>query len=658
MIRYAGIAIALLAALNAVAHASRAHMPMGFYVHRAELIVIADTHRGGQRGYDTLLSIREVVQGDPQWAGKTVTLQARISSSADARVPTPAEGIAVLLGPGWQQSERWPVVEAYQKPQEIETLRLLVKIYQKPDERQRLMALRKVFAEGNPVCREQLFADFREMKDPDNFDLITDFYPSLDSANQRKLVDLLGQIGDLRAVPTLIRAMSSADATLSATAASRLAWTFPGAPGVTEAFQQSLDREHLARTAAEYLVIRGGSAELKPIAYPERTPWQQAERLWKSGDKKAAKALYLKIIEDKGEGDYTRRNAAGRIVRRAGPEEKKRIRMALLPLLARDAETNNFIHARQAAEILRALGHRECLAPLVGLLQWPSYSHQRSVREATMAIRELGMPARREAAEKLTDRLESAGDRRVSGENPMRLLLELVWVGTGEDFREAELVMPDRYRRSWEALGPLLPLAEQKDEGAFLLQRLQSGPPLSREVRDWVLYRLGDLRDRRAVEQLVRCVVEEPDWMLNGTASEALVKIGGPAVEAEMAKLLTHEDHNRVRRHAVDAIFKLQGNRSLATAQRMLSGEDFGLVGPACSILSQLGTPEDLKLLLPLCDYWTADRKTHHLATSAVAMIRGRHGYDINGPIDASAGESAGKGAAGEAAAEEPPTSR
>jgi HEAT repeat protein len=633
MTRVLGSIVVLLAALASVADASRVHMPMGFYIRQTELIVIADTQMGGERGHDLVLSISEVVRGDPAWAGQAVVLTSMLRSTADAGVPTPTKGLAVLLRPDWQATKRWPVLEVYQKPHEIEALRLLVKIDQKLGERQRLIALRDVFTEGNPVCREQLFADFRDMKDPDNFDLMTDFYPSLDSANQRTLVDLLGQIGDLRAVPTLIRAMSSPDEQLSATAALRLSSTFPGAPGITEAFEKALDREHLRRTAARYLLRRRDDPELKATAEPEKTLWQQAESLRSSGDAKAAKALYLIVIEDKNESDYTRRTAAARIVHRGSAAEKDRIRKALLPLLAKDAETNNYIFAFQAARILRALQHPDCCDPMLRLLDWSSFTYQPSVREATMGIRELGSVARRAAVIHLIDRLESAGDRRAQGENSVQHLLGLVWLGNENDFRDAELAMPARYRRTWQALGPLLPLDRHEDEGEFLLKLLRSGPPLPRDASDWILFRLGDLRDRRAIDQLVCCLVEEPDWGLNRSACEALEKIGGPKVETELATLLTHEEHNRVRRHAIGTLFKLQGRRSLATTRRMLSEEDFGLKWMACSNLAQIGTPDDLNLLLPLCDYWTADRKTHYQATLAVAVIRQRYGYDIHGPV-------------------------
>ena len=49
--------------------------------------------------------------------------------------------------------------------------------------------------------------------------------------------------------------------------------------------------------------------------------------------------------------------------------------------------------------------------------------------------------------------------------------------------------------------------------------------------------------------------------------------------------------------------------------------------------IEQIGTPEDLPLLLPYADFWKADRATQRWAMSAVRSIRERWNYDLNGPI-------------------------
>jgi hypothetical protein len=139
---------------------------MGHYIRQADLIAIADTQRGGAPAYETVVSIREVLKGDAKLAGQAIVLTMGPRSTADAFVPAESKGIALLLKPGWPEAKEWPVLEAYQKPQEIQALRALVKICTMANERERLLALRATLAEANPVCQEELFAQLRDMRDP------------------------------------------------------------------------------------------------------------------------------------------------------------------------------------------------------------------------------------------------------------------------------------------------------------------------------------------------------------------------------------------------------------------------------------------------------------------------------------------------------------
>jgi len=607
---------------------------MGHYIRQAELIVITDTKKGGARGHDTVVVIREVIKGEAKLAGHTIVLSSRRQvSTADARVPM-GEGVAVLLRPGWKKAERWPVLEAYQKPHEIQALRTLVKICESPNERDRLVALRKVFFEGNPVCREQLFADLRDMRDPRNFDLITDLCPAVGPADQKTLVALIGQIGDLRGVPTLIKALESPDREVSQRAASALRWTFPGAREVTEAFEKALHRKHLARDAAQYLMKRNPDPRLKAIAVPRETRWMRARRLLESGKKDAARAVYLELLRDENEAYFSRARVASLLVKDASAAEKEAIRKAFLPFLARESERDNYLFAQTAAEVLRALRHPDCLDALLRILGRNSFLYSKAARTATMAIRGLGQEARQKATAHVVQMLKSPPPRQPTGDNPIRYVLELVWLGDPDACEEAERVMHDTYRRSWKSVRSLQAVGQQEDEAAFLVQLLSGGARLPREAREWVLFRLGDLRDERAIRKLTQNLIRERGWAVAAAAGQALIAIGGPKVEEEMTKLLTHEDRGHVRRHAITVLFALQGERSLALSRRMLAEKDFGLKGMALANLGRIGTPDDLKLVLPYCDYWAADRRTHYTAMSAAATLRERHNYDLNGPVE------------------------
>jgi HEAT repeat protein len=467
--------------------------------------------------------------------------------------------------------------------------------------------------------------------------LITEWCSSTDAATQRKLVDLLAHMGDLRGVPTLIEAMLSTDQQLSQAAAHNLYWHFPGAPGVTDAFERVLEREHLVRTAADYLAVHRPSPAVRALIEREDSPWQQAERLRQSSDQEAARAKYTEIVQDPNENAYTRRASAQRLLVLAIEEDKPVIRQALLPQLAADAAGDNFIFALDAVKILRALGHVDCLDALMGAFSHSSFTYQKAAQEASMAIRGLCPGARRTAVNRLLAKLDSATEKSPSTESVTRTMLELVWLGDTANHQQAEQRIPASYRTTWNRLRPLLPVADQDDESTFLTAllegHLETRNSLPRDAWIWVLFRLGDLRHEASIDALARCMTDEVDWSLTREAAEALTKIGGDAVEQKMLQLLAHEDHNRVRRHAIEVLFELQGERSVDVARRMLTEEDFGLKGPAMWNLGRYGAPEDLPLLLPFRDYWKADRSTQYWAMLAVASLRERYRYDINGPI-------------------------
>ena len=196
-----------------------------------------------------------------------------------------------------------------------------------------------------------------------------------------------------------------------------------------------------------------------------------------------------------------------------------------------------------------------------------------------------------------------------------------------------QVVMHLKTRADWPALQPLF--QGFADEGHSLTEllksRLASGKTSGAE--DWIIHRLGALREKRAIEPLFQYLSERP-WSEPYATIEALTQIGGAEVEKAAERLLKHPDENGVRRHATDLIFRLQKDRALPLARRMFTETDFGCKTSAAHFLARYGTPEDLKWLIPLSDFWTGDRVNHDALMSAVSEIRQRHGYDLNGPIN------------------------
>jgi len=579
--------------------ASAPYVPMGDYARQAEVVALVDSRPSAEsaRDFRTVLSFREILKGDPGLAGREFLLRHRHASS-DALAPQQAEGFAALLREGWENHGE-PLLTVYEEAHEIEALRAFVEIDRLPTERERLLALRERLDEANPLYGQQLVQDFGRMQDEGNFDLLTGLFEDGSEAVQVEVVRLIGHIGDLRGVPTLIAALDSPDPGVALGAAGALHSVFRGAPGVEEAFRRILDspdRVQLHRTAESYLAAYDEASAARIEA--DRNAFQRASALLQRGDERGARAYFDLILDDAGDFENLVRSRPDWVARilRSEPETRERLRPVLLPVLAEQAKEDNHLRAVGVATLLGALSHPEAAPLLLELLERADQPlYERSIRIAAFALAELGGEFREEAMASL---------------------------GTRED---------------GAALRPLLEEAE--DEGARLVASLESmigdgesGGGGSTAALGWVVHRLGELREERAIEPLFRML----GWGqgLRTEAADALVRIGGERVEAAALDLLQHPDDRRVRRSAVDIVFRLQGERALPLARRMLAEEGFGRRSDAAQFLAVHGVPEDLEILVPLSDFWTGDRENHYWLQSAVSAIRRRHGYDLNGPIE------------------------
>jgi len=628
-----GFLLVLLSAL--VAKASRMWHPMGKFIGDAELIVVADTQQHKSSPLDIVVSIREVLKGDPKMFGQTVSLShGRRLSTQDAYLPPHTSGVGILLPAGWVETNRWPVLEAYVQPEEVEALRILVPICAIKNERDRLLALRSTFAGHNRICEQEMFAQLQDMRFSSNYDVLTNLFATLTLSNQIKLVESAERIGDLRGVPMLISAAASADTNLSSSAIQALEWIFPGAPGVTAAFEHALGRKHLERRAAIYLAERRSDPNLKRIAAGKETLWSKAHLLLESKQTNDARKVYLQILNDETERYRMRVYAAHLLIGEASDADKEQIREALLPLLAAQHEADDYLVAGQIAEILRRLHHPDCVPALLRILPLTDWTGREATWNSIMAIRELGRNEREKAAVQLIESLKTPPPKTVVGSNPDRYPLELLWIGTERGFMEAEAVMDAQYASSWKSMTALRALDGANDEGAFLLSQLSPPAHLPSEALVWIIFRLGELKDQRAVPILVRFLTNESDWMLEKSAKDALVAIGGVQVEEALMKLLTR-DENRVRENATEALLSAMGNiRAAELSRKVLTENDFGSKRPAYMALERFGTIDDLPLLGRLSDFWTGDRPNHYWALTALCSVRQRCKYDLAGPID------------------------
>ena len=610
--------------LTPAASADRASQPLGVYIQQSEIVAVADAEPAGEGGYDTRLTFREILKGDPALAGQS-DVRSLPHSSESVWIAKDAKGVLVLLGADWRKPGQDAVIEAYTKPADIGLVRALIPIYALPTEAGRLQTLISHLADADPRWHEEVFSALARMRDPANYPLLTGLYPALDITEKRQLITLIGTIGDPRGLPTVFEAAHADDFWLRNESLRVLTYQFPGAPGVAEAVRGLLKDPKLAPSAAQYLLAyTPGDAELKKFISPPyvaRSP--------------------LAVVEDVSESGYSRRADATALLPKADAALKARMRRALLPLLTRDAAQGNWLEAEDAAGLLRTFHHPDCLPALLTLLvQKPGpFLPDKAWRVAAQAIRELGPGARSQASALLLDKIKEQGADR---DKPLSLdrdhdnqhFLALAWLGTPSEYQEAKQLMDPRYQEMWATYLPLAGVSQAHSEADFLLPLLLHPPAWPENAQTMVMTRLGALHEKRAVPALLASLATNP-WYGLYAAQDALIALGGPEVQQGALRLLAQPGATDARRMAFAILEAHPTPLLLPLLRKMVLDADPAVRADALGGLSRLGTPDDLKTLLPMADFWTGDPINHNSAREAVVEIWSRCHYDVNGPVPA-----------------------
>jgi HEAT repeat protein len=554
----------------------RPQRSMGRYIESASLILIADA-RAGSTNDQLVLSVHEFLKGS---ASRSITIKRPYCP----HVPE-SKGMAVLLTPDWS-STGFPVIEVYTDAGSIARLRELVPIYRLPSERQRLDALK-----SDVRYRDQLLDDLREMRERGSYSVVTDLYANLDKAGRVKLIELIGYIGDVRGVPLLIQALTADASEVRDAARATLAFYFPGAAGTGAAADSSAASENAM---------------------------QKAFRLAKEGRWPEARPRLLTVASDDRETEHTRMWAALELIPQLDFQGKSGLRRRLLPLLSRMVRAGNYLQLADAVRILRELRDRENLELLVEAIGRKDFLLQRTPFEAAMGLWELGAPTRAKAVGRLSamldNRAKEEGYRTIGG-TPPAPLLALAWLGGEPEFQRTRDIRGDYLRAVWG-------VGLQPNEGAFLAGVLRNPGAVPPEAIEWIAMRLGELKDARAIEPLVG-LLGSAQWSVMQSSEEALIRIAGEQVAAAVQRVLESRAAVVAREAALGILHATTGAAALPQIRAALAEKP--LRTAALGLLARAGTEEDLKILIPMSDFWTGDREAHYWAIQAVGEIRARY---------------------------------
>ncbi|MFC1596929.1 HEAT repeat domain-containing protein [Planctomycetota bacterium] len=429
-----------------------------------------------------------------------------------------------------------------------------------------------VFLQGKAKAVEK-FRQLVQAGDSRPVDLLIERLESQDWQSRHAACETLGQLGDARAVQSLI---------------GRLADTGSERYG---------EGRTVARAACVALGRLGDAQAVEPLierldASDERVRQAACEALGLLGDARAAPPLIGRLT-DTGGGQYPHERAVARAAC-AALGRLGDIR-GVEPLIERLDDSDSGVH-QAALEALEQLGEGRFANAFLGLLRGKAEAIEESrrlVQEGDSRPLDL-MIVRLESAEWTTRRaacetLGQLGDARAV----QSLIGRLADTG-GERYSDRRAVA----QAACVALGRLgdaravEPLIERLDD---------SDSDVRREACD----ALGQLGDARAVEPLVERL-EDEDWSVRETACQTLGRLGDArAVPPLIGRLIDtggerYRNERAVARAACSALGQLGDIRGVGPLIERLDDSDSGVRQAALEALEQLGEGRMAKAYLGL----------------------------------------------------------
>ncbi|HEY9678205.1 MAG TPA: hypothetical protein V6C76_09360 [Drouetiella sp.] len=543
---------------------------------------------------------------------------------------------------GREESDELVAKEIYSDLDKIAAIECLAGILAEP-EREKLQALRDLVLSPSSRCnasfrrdaralfRTELMSAISQMRDRNNFDIIMDLYKTADANTRRELLEWMACTGDRRALPFLIDAVDSMDTTLRTTAITRLTFYFPGDTGVLACVQEAYEQgfADTRNVAFDYLKRRGKIKVAKAESKQSnaRQSYNRAEEMYARGECKSAVAYYLQEITSDTADHYVRRWSALKAIPFASSEEKLRIKNSIMPIVAGDAATGNYLEASDAGMILQKLEDDECIDSLIHLLDRRDTIFSRANRAAAFGIAHLSTEARKKATLHLFTIMRNENFPVDLHQRQLTTLLDLAWIGRSEDYSEAQRLLHGTTAAPvLVSIQPLFAANDKSRDTSFLIETLQNNPNLPLLAKDWIIAQLGELRAQEAVGAIIQNLKNLRNQHDVFASEEALKQIGSPQTNELLAEVALSEEESS--KNAVDILCELEAEKCLPILRKVVIAKSTA-TQHALSAMAKYGTEEDLKILLPMSDFWTGERTCHYWIMEAIATIRQRLALDV-----------------------------
>lgn len=624
-----------------------AQQSYGEKIDQANLIVSADYQESGS------LLVKKVLKGDNSWIGKTIKLSDPVKMGCRQQPVPSIKNAAVLVK--ISSKKDFSVVEIYDTPDQIAFLNCFVPIYTNTSkssqqaERTKFVALSKLFTSTNsntsefevdptPTFKKEFLCALGTMRQPENFELVKELYlrPSLSAKDKLSLQEWMANTGDKRVLPVLYQALKSNDKFINSDAVSRLTYNYQS-PETDKAIAEAYNTlpQGSQPMAARYLIKRGASKLVKPAglvldsAAASSTPntFQKATELERQGKIKEAQALYLSVLESKEDNTYAIPVAINKVLD-GGEQARTEVIRSRLPWLKKFATNSNYLEALDAAIILRRLKNADCLEALIAIMQKRQSIFSKAAQTATFAIVELGLSARKRATTVLLKEIECNPALTQKPDEQALLLLELAWLQQSDDHQMVSKLVEknNAWLGSYNQVQPFLSGLPSKDEGLFLVQKLkeQKLPP---QALDWIIFRLGDLKEARAIDALM-VEFEKPYSYSASAAKDALEKIAknrqAKETIVERVTKIALNSSSLSQANAIELLAAIEGDESLPVVRQVIRAGQLDAKVRALNLIARLGQKQDLAILLPMSNYWTGDRHLHYWVMQAIGELNNK----------------------------------
>ncbi len=615
----------------------------GETIEQADLIVSAEYQDGS-------ILVKQVLKGDKSWSGKTIKLASAIKMGCRQQPVPSIKNAAVLLRNNGKQE--FSVVEIYDTPDQIAFLHCFIPIYANNSlttEKTKFALLSKLLTtpnsnatafETDPTAtfKKEFLSALGTMKHPANFDLVKEIYlrPDLSAKDKLSLQEWMANTGDKRVLPILHSALRSKDKFISSDAISRLTYNY-SSPATDKAIAEAYNSlpDESKPMAARYLIKRGANKLVNSALVASAaaaTQFQKASELEHQGKVKEAQGLYLSILESPEDNSYVIETAMAKVLNSAETRDanaiKQRVIKARLNWLNKYVQNSNYLEAQSAADILGKLHDTRGLDALLSILTKRESIFAKANQTATFAIAALGASAKQKTTTILLREIESNTALAQKPDEQIILLLELAWLQQADGNQQVSKAIEkkDAWLGSYNQIQPLLNGLPNKDEGQFLTQKLVE-KKLPAQALDWIIFRLGDLHESRAIDALM-AEFEKPYSYSPETTKVALAKIStngqARAVLVKRLKAIALNSQSAAQANAIELLATIDGEKALPVVRRIVKNGQLEAKVRALNIISRLGTKEDLALLLPMSNYWSGDRKTHYWVMQAVGELNNK----------------------------------